>query len=465
MGVKYFDDYLEWYHGRPYQPEGSKYRIVREPEQRFPVFLSVVMRTQGKRMPAMLQAIESLKKQSDQDFELIVVAHNVSHDVLSMLESVIEDQAPSLRERFSLLSVEGGSRSRPLNVGFWYAQGAYITIFDDDDLVFSDWVSETKRMASSFRDAVIYSYVLLQPWGMGCKGDDSKVPQPLGETFDIYCHPFTVCDLIRANHCPSLGLAYPSEVFKQDGACFDEDMDVLEDWDFLLQAVLRRGIAINEHATSLYRQWEEGETSHQLNDVEKWRISQLRIRQKLNDMPLLLPAGSASYLEADEAGEYLLAKAANPRLFVDCGDGFSEQTAVYPSRVTYDNTVNILFFDNLRNFGQVFAVRFDPTEHGFVTVESLLIIVVTEDSEQLEFAPGNIEISGVQINDTDVAFAKDDPRIVAFFSKPHVISTVTIRYRLKRGISDDAFDVAIEHRANELLATLQPVKKKSFWKK
>jgi len=94
-----------------------------------PPLLSVVMRTQLRRPEALRDALLCLAAQTDGRFELLLVAHDVDS---AGVESVLRDQPHWLRERTRVLTARGGTRSRPLNVGFSAARGSHVAVLDDD---------------------------------------------------------------------------------------------------------------------------------------------------------------------------------------------------------------------------------------------------------------------------------------------------------------------------------------------
>ena len=79
------------------------------------------------------------------------------------------------------------------------------------------------------------------------------------------------------------------------GISFDENLPVLEDWDFLMKAALPGGVIDTGRPTAIYHRWFTGPSSSDEPEAV-WRNTRSAILMKLDNKPLLLPRGSASTL-------------------------------------------------------------------------------------------------------------------------------------------------------------------------
>lgn len=411
------------------------FEVLLEPPERSAPFVSVVMRTQGSRMAAMAGALDSLIAQTDGDFELVVVAHDVGQPALDAIRSALEERR-GLQGRTSLLAVEGGSRSRPLNIGFHYARGDYALIFDDDDLLGPRWVESTRRAAQQNPGRVIFSYVQTQQWVCGSEGEGDAA-HPVSGLADTYCRPFTLVDLLRSNYCPTLGLAYPRDALVKAGLRFDEAMDVNEDWDYLLQAVMQCGIAINPEATSVYRFWQDVENSRSSHGGTCWQECRERLQRRLDGYELRLPPGSASHLMKD--GRPLRLRPADPKLYIDTGRGFTEAEVAVNPLVEPDGDLDEAVFSDLERFGVIRGFRFDPTDYGFIAVEELHVTIGLADGRSIEDPPYALT-NGIDLGDGDFAFLKSDPQITYWLPEPAPVCFLQMKFRLRNGITDETLD-------------------------
>lgn len=257
-------------------------------------FLTVVMRTQGRKLEAFQDALLTLYGQSVQDFELLIMAHEVDAEKTSSIQEIIDLQESEFRNRIRLVEVKGGGRSRPLNESLSRGRGRYFAFFDDDDLVFGNWV-ETFREHSNLHPGrllrAIASTQRMEPevWSDGTAGFRSTT-WPKAEylpTFEIERH-------LERNHTPFMSVAFPRELFELWGEQFDEELEVCEDWDMILRGAFLLGVISAEELTVVYRLWEGITSSYTEHDLESWRQSEARVRSKINGRPTVLPEGSAS---------------------------------------------------------------------------------------------------------------------------------------------------------------------------
>ena len=106
-------------------------------------FLSVLMRTQGTRLATFQDALLSLAAQSEQDFEVLVLAHRVEPEALTHLGELVSWE--TLRREglrlFPSMVVEGLDH---FPSGVEKASGNYVAILDDDDIVFGHSVEDVQ---------------------------------------------------------------------------------------------------------------------------------------------------------------------------------------------------------------------------------------------------------------------------------------------------------------------------------
>lgn len=400
-------------------------------------FLSIVMRTQGNRPSELSDALLCLDKQSSLDFELILAVHNEDSTAIDSVLETVCSKSDSLFKRTMVIHVVGGNRSTPLNFGFSHATGKYLAFYDDDDLVFPDWVACFRNRSMLSDREVIYSFVYVQNWA---KESSSGTPGPVAEYDLRYCHTFSVFDLLVGNRCPAVGCAFPREVFFECGVRFDEQMDVLEDWDFLLQSVLRFGITFVERATSVYRLWETGSSSHSLYDETVWTNCRARVARKIEGIPLLFKEGSLSgFLTQEKRVEYLVKSQA--KLYYDLGNGYSENSIVTPSRVEGIGDCLSVSFDALGKCGLVGGLRFDPCDGGFIVLKNVKFEIVGENFVE-QRTIDSFAYDGERLSDNSLVFLHSDPKIVVGFNGFVRLRSVRITFSVRSGVEDGYIDEA-----------------------
>ena len=272
----------------PKEPRGS----CEVPDDRAP-FLSVLVRTQGTRVSTFTETMLSLAAQTLQDFEVLVLAHDVDPARLADLHETISWFDDEFRDRVRILRVEGGGRARPLNVGFTEARGEYVAALDDDDVAFAGWVEAFHSGASTAGGSAIRTLVAEQPIESAMWGN---VPgyEVQGEAHLTFPARFNLWMHMFENQSPLCGFAFPRSAFTDMGIRFDESLPVVEDWDFLLQAALMYGVRDYAEVTSLYRRWGSLHSSLNIHSSDEWNRSRDKVLAKIDQRTIPLPPGSLS---------------------------------------------------------------------------------------------------------------------------------------------------------------------------
>jgi len=269
-------------------------------------FLSIVTRTQGTRLHALVEVFTCLAGQTNTDFEVLVLGHRLDRHRQAAVERVIEDNPAWLRNKVRLLRVDTGNRTRPLNAGFAAARGCYIAVLDDDDLPFANWVETFGELARSAPGRLLRSLPVRQEvrnvhvLGQPAIRAEGKLDKNYPPSFDLFEH-------LRLNQSPPVCVAFPRGVFHDLKITFDEELTTTEDWDYILRVASLVGAESSPRVTSLYRWWVSDESSRTQHDSEEWDRNYIRILNRLDRSPLVLfPPGTTGrirfLLDAYELG-------------------------------------------------------------------------------------------------------------------------------------------------------------------
>ena len=109
-------------------------------------FLSVIVRTKGRRLVTLEDNLTSLAAQTNRDIEVGICCHDTADSDYAAVVEVMERLPRWLVERTRAIRVEGGGRAHPLAGGVAEASGRYVAFLDDDDLAFSHWVEEFAKL-------------------------------------------------------------------------------------------------------------------------------------------------------------------------------------------------------------------------------------------------------------------------------------------------------------------------------
>lgn len=254
-------------------------------------FLSVVMRTQGRRSQELREALLSLAAQTSSDFEVLVVVHRAGPEELVLVERLVADQPPSLRDRIRMLRLDEGGRAAPLNLGLEQARGRYVGIVDDDDIVLAHWVESHAAAERALPGSLLRSVVLVQEVESAAAG-----LRATGPVQNFYAPRFSLAQHLVANQSPTLGWALPRWLIREGRLRFDDTMTTTEDWELLLRAAELAGVTDTGRATAIYRRYGERESSRTDHPEEEWRRNQEEIERRTDSRPVLISAGETAEL-------------------------------------------------------------------------------------------------------------------------------------------------------------------------
>lgn len=285
--------YLQWLEqkaeGRTFAPDADA------------PFLSILMRTQGKRYEMLKEALLSLEAQTNQDFEVILVVHKPTDEDNRATVALLDALTPTFKSRVRHYRLDSGTRSAPLNLALSHAKGRYIAMLDDDDLVLENWVEVFCEGANKHDGAVIRCYGLTQFWS--CYKEGERVVLQSDEAPVLtYCSPFRMDEHLIDNHTPISCVAIPRVCHAVFGIGFDEKLSTAEDWDFLMQCATLCGVVDTGEITFLYRLWKNSETSHTVHREKEWLENRDYIAQKLSRLPYIT-AGTGKWPVTDDGAE------------------------------------------------------------------------------------------------------------------------------------------------------------------
>lgn len=411
-----------------------------------PPFLSVILRSQGNRPLGLQEALLSLRAQSCQDFEVIVVAHKASVNGKQCIKNIIMSQPEGFQARIRYLELEEGTRTAPINVGCANAMGHYISIYDDDDLLFDDWVEKFHESAKENDGKILHAFVLAQKWKATEQGFVS-----IGAPTSQFCRTFDFLSQLVVNKCPLMGLAFPSYLFHQMGLCFNEALSVTEDWEYCMRVVPIAGIADIESPTSIYRLWANTESSYTLHSQALWDKTYQEIQASMDRRALLIPSGYPkhimSLIQCVNTDEQKISPGfpkLHGLLYYSSSDTFSDERMI--AAYSQVNLPHFRMTFAVPNTGTQFAsFRFDPCEYGGFILSDTCIRLVADTDEEIDLSLSDCVHNGL-LCEEGVYFLHYDPQII--WHNPdflHVVS-VTIEGSINMEISETLIQEAIKQQ-------------------
>lgn len=422
-------------------PDGD---VVLSRTEDTPHFITVAIRTQGKRIQELQEALLCLNAQTFTDFDICIVGHNIEAEDEKAVIGLVEMQPRWLKDKIEYSHVCGGSRSRPLNYAFGRSQSDYITILDDDDLVFDNWLEVFHTVALQNWGMIIYSYVFTQDWRVFESGSGRRHLEATKAPVAEYCDDYNYVLQLDTNHCPIMGLAYPRYSFSDFGLRFDESLTTTEDWDYLLRAAALCGVANTSEATSIYRLWKNAENSASLHKKIEWDKNRTRVIRKIGESPYLLPGSSAEEVTALIAsGTARFNGLEKVHLVYKTRDGWHAER-IYPAEHFFDagTDKNCVRFDGLERLGELVRVNICFRDKGLMTISDPLVTAVDTEGSEVEYAFFDMESHGVlyddyETGDEKIAFLAPSPHFaIGFEGRPKVLSSIRMEFLYSEGVHE-----------------------------
>lgn len=204
-----------------------------------PEFLVSVVVTTFNRPGFLADAVSSVVNQSCVPCELIIVNDN---------GAPVEDRVSDVAIPVNYIRMpENGGPGKARNMAISVARGEYLAFLDDDDEFLGNHLAVLKDALSMSGRCVVYSdadFIVEKLEG------DERVVVTKGAR---YRHSdFSHERLLVDNYIPINTLVIPTSLARGVGG-FDETLDGLEDWDFLLRLAARTNFVHVPQATSVVR--------------------------------------------------------------------------------------------------------------------------------------------------------------------------------------------------------------------
>lgn len=427
-------------------------KTVEHTSQTFP-FLSVILRTQGNRPEGLRESLLCLRAQTCQDFEVILTGHNVEEGNKKIISNIINEQPDSFKFKINYIEIDGGTRTLPINMGFANAVGRYIAVYDDDDLLFDNWVEKFKEAYVENDGRILHAYALSQKWKayQNMEGGTLKSYYEAIEAPDSqFCVDFDYLSQLVLNKCPLMGLAFPSYLFHKLGMIFNESLNVTEDWEYFMRVVSIAGIVDIKEATSIYRLWINAETSATLHAQSIWLDTYLSIQRKMNSRAFLIPMGYTNHIISliQRCNENdLKMPLGYPKLqgILFYGDSyvFSDEKMVYSNNTVYSPQIQMDF----KVPGEELDFRYfriDPCEYGGFILQDIKIFMHTGNGGKIEVNINECNHNGI-LCESGIYFIHYDPQISWMYSGEDKIVSVEFFGNADMEIPENLVNKALYH--------------------
>jgi glycosyltransferase involved in cell wall biosynthesis len=203
-------------------------------------FVSVIVRTCNRRR-SLEECLQSLKAQTWQDFEVILI-NDGGEDVADLVAEV----SPPLRVTYRAWRPSRG-RPQALNAGLKEAKGEFLSYLDDDDIYYPDHLETLVTALRSSNYLVAYTDIV---WAF-----QRLTPEGGYETYErrqLHAREFDPDWLLFENYIPSNAIMHARACLEAVGS-FDETFEVLEDWELWIRLAQRFDFRHIGKCTAEYR--------------------------------------------------------------------------------------------------------------------------------------------------------------------------------------------------------------------
>lgn len=203
--------------------------------------VSIIVRT-CNRPHILRETLESIRKQT-YPYIQVVIAEDGANTAQKMLEEEFADMN-------ICYACTGERKGRTVvgNLALSMATGTYLNFLDDDDLFFPEHVERLVHALEGAEEKAAYSiaYESVVVYDEKCRCYKEKkrkirFRQPFNRTF-----------LTFNNYIPIQSIMFARELYEELGG-FDEQLDLLEDWDMWVRYSMKTDFIYVDEVTSLYR--------------------------------------------------------------------------------------------------------------------------------------------------------------------------------------------------------------------
>jgi glycosyltransferase involved in cell wall biosynthesis len=243
--------------------------------------ISILTRIDRESKNCIEDLILCIAAQNHEDFEWIMLVRPSFHSEVSWLRSIIESYE-QLQIKTKIIECHSDSRGELLNIGLKSAKGKYLVVVDDDDLVTANFVEVFDLFTGPSLSQ--NNNIALRTIGAKKSYEEIAGPQkflaatsratfPFDQKFDLLAHS-------KRNSTPCCAVAWPITLMKTENIKWDEELKVVEDWDFILKIAPYVEFFDLPVSTSIYRVFDKASRSQTIEGINTWEQSERIVRKR-----------------------------------------------------------------------------------------------------------------------------------------------------------------------------------------
>lgn len=265
---------------------------------------TVIVRTQGKDLELELNnALNSLIAQTYENLLVLLMIHSNNEKIIEKTLSFIKPFQKMIEIKPVIVSDKQGNRAHPLNVALKNLDCEYLSFLDDDDIYYPN-MGSTLIKALEDNDktfALGRSIDVIERLETNIAGEEylytvSKAKRPYQE--------FSKSLLLLENFIPFNTFILKTTLL--DSVKFNEDMEYLEDWDFLKQLILKEEFSIIQldMPVSEYKRRNDITDTYNEENFEKWLKSRETTDNRLKDKETVIRIGDLKHIKSFYENEF-----------------------------------------------------------------------------------------------------------------------------------------------------------------
>jgi glycosyltransferase involved in cell wall biosynthesis len=206
--------------------------------------VSIIVRTKD-RPQLLIKALKSIAAQTYRPIEVVLVNDGGCNLDVERLTGILGDIS------LKYIKIEE-NRGRPHagNIGIKNTGGEYIGFLDDDDEIYPEHI----YTLVSFLKSQHYYKIAYTGTEMIFKDISNEKAGEIEVKKELFSKEFSYDELIFGNYIPFNSILLPREIMNSTN-CFDEKLDLYEDWDFLLRIGQKYPFCHIDKLTAKYNQW------------------------------------------------------------------------------------------------------------------------------------------------------------------------------------------------------------------
>lgn len=245
---------------------------------------TIIVRTQGKGNNLELKnALNSIIAQDYENKSVILTIHSDNEERINKTIKFIKPFQKSLKITPLIIKEKQGNRSYPLNVALKKQSAEYISFLDHDDIYYPSMGTKLISMLETKNKSFAF--------GGSIKVLQKKVQDDFGNVYlytvnksKFSTKHFNLISFLSDNFIPFNTFVIKTSLIGKE--IFDENLDYLEDWDWLRRIALKKDFSIIQTTVpvSEYRVRNDKTDTYNEESFQKWirsrKISDEKIKEK-----------------------------------------------------------------------------------------------------------------------------------------------------------------------------------------